>query len=49
MDSEKHDNKCIHEMYIGTCAICLGLQTPEEEQKEIDGGIVKLSERLNAL
>jgi len=46
MDRDKHDNRCLHEMLIGQCAICAGLQTPDEEQEELDKGIIRLVERL---
>lgn len=40
------DNECVHGMNPEWCAICLNIKTPEEEQEEIDRGIVRLAERL---
>lgn len=47
MDAKENGLRCpITDLYTEQCAHCRGLQTLEEEQEEIDRGIITLSERL---
>jgi hypothetical protein len=47
MKSDPTYGECKHGMNPEWCAECKGLKTPEEEQRELDEGMIKLAERFN--